>query len=138
MNLTLYINSDEKDPRLARVESLTSMLRVPLPVLTQGIRLSVTIYLVTSAGAYNALSGSGVPTKRLVLGVRGQLALATATGFAEIANGWTCTLDLTSAELANFLANGSAPLFLEFSTIATGPAKTVWASLPVSVIGGVS
>ena len=52
MNLSLYLNVDETDPRLARVVSLTDLSRLPLPIFNFGDRLNVSVYLVTSAGAY--------------------------------------------------------------------------------------
>jgi hypothetical protein len=138
MDLTIFLNTDETDPRLARVESLTSLARKPLPVLVHGSTLNLTIYLITSAGAYHPSSGASGLSPRLALGSRGSTALAYTTTFAQIANGWTCTLALTTHELAVFLANTAGPLALEFSTTATGSVKTAWSSLTTALIGAVS
>jgi hypothetical protein len=138
MDLTLYFLASEPDKRLARVEGLASYARKPLPVFTHGDRVNLTIYLVDGSGGYHPDSGSGVLSKRLALGQRGANAIAYTTSFTSIDNGWTCALDLTTHELAVFLANNGGPLALEFSTTAAGPAKTVWASPTAAVMGAVS
>lgn len=140
MDLNLFISTAQGiDVRSSRVVSLTDNAPFPLPAIVFGDRLNVTVYLVDGAGSYNAASGAVGYAPRLALGVRGQTALAYTTTFTQIANGWTCTLDLTTTELIQALsALRAGTLALEFATTATGPTPTTWASLPIDILGHVS
>lgn len=140
MDLNLFITTAQgTDPRASRVVSLSDNAPFPLPAIVFGDRLNVTVYLVDGAGAYNAASGAVGYAPRLAIGARGQAALAYTETFTQIANGWTCTLDLTTTELLQALsALRAGTLALEFSTTATGPTPTTWASLPIEIIGHVS
>lgn len=140
MDLNLFITTAQgTDPRNSRVVSLTDNAQFPLPAIVFNSRLNVTIYLVNGSGGYHAASGAGGQAPRLAIGVRGQSALAYTTTFVQVANGWTCTLDLTTTELIQALsALRSGLLVLEFSTTATGPTPTYWATLPIEILGHVS
>lgn len=140
MNLTLYLLTTEPDPRRSRVAGLADLTREPLPVPVFGERLDLTIYLLDAASAYNAASGAAGIAPTLSLGRRGETALATTTAFTRIANGWTCTLDLTTNELAFALrqCRGSAPLALSFTTVAAGPAPSIWLSGDITVLGSIA
>jgi hypothetical protein len=140
MDLSLYITTAQgTDPRASRVVSLTDYAPFPLPAIVLGSRLNFTVYLVNGSGGYNAASGTTGYAPRLALGPRGQTALAYTETFTQIANGWTCTLDLTTTELFQALASLRAgTLALEFSTVAAGPDTTVWGSLPIEILGHVS
>jgi hypothetical protein len=131
MDLTLYIVADAADPARARVASLVDRSPVPLPRLTGGTTLNLTIYLVTSTGGYHASSGLEALTPWLALGIPGFEAVVEATDWAEITSGWTCTLDLADPGLALLLASSPVPgaACLQFGTSA-GEALTLWAALP--------
>lgn len=138
MDLPLYLNVDEPDPRFARVVALTDMSRLPLPVFTYGDRLNVSIYLVTRAGAYHADSTDAALTRTLTLGLRGQSALAQTSTFTATANGFTCTLDLNTTQLALVLrAARSGQLALVHKPAGVGPAPTTRCSLDCTILGDV-
>lgn len=139
MDLSLYLLVSEPDPRLSRVVSLTDTARLPLPVFTYGDRLVVSIYLVTAAGGYHADSTDSGLARTLTLGVRGQSAVAQSSTFTAIANGFQCTLDLDSTQLALFLrAARAGQLALVHKTTGTGPAPTTRCSLDCAVLGDVA
>jgi hypothetical protein len=131
MDLTLYLNADATDPARARVASLVDRAPIPLPRLTGGITLNLTIYLVTGTGGYHASSGDEALEPWLALGIPGFEAVVEATDWDEITNGWTCALDLADAGLALLLASSPVPgaACLQFGT-TSGEALTLWAALP--------
>lgn len=140
MDLTLHLlTAPGTDVRAARVLALADNAPFPLPAIVIGSTLRVTVYLINGSGGYHADSGTTGIAPRLALGRRGQTALAYTTTFAQIANGWTCSLDLTTTELYQALAAFAAgTLSLEFSTTAAGPVPTYWASLPVEMLGAIT
>lgn len=138
MDLSLYLNVDEADPRLARVVSLTDLSRQPLPVFVYGDRLNLSLYLVTRTGGYHADSTDAALARTLTLGLRGQAAVAQTSTFTAIANGYSCTLDLDSTALALLLRAGTAgTLALVHKTTGSGPNPTRRCSLDCSILGDV-
>jgi hypothetical protein len=131
MDLTIYILADAADPARARVASLVDRSVIPLPRFTGGVTLNLTIYLVTATGGYHAASGDADLTPWLALGIPGFEAVVEAADWAEIANGWTCTLDLADAGLSLLLASSPVPgaACLQFGT-TEGQSLTLWAALP--------
>lgn len=138
MNLTLFLNTDEADPRLARVVSLSDLSRLPLPLFSYGDRLNVSIYLITSAGAYHADSTDSSLARTLTLGLRGSAAVAQTSTFTAISNGFSCTLDLDSTQLALLLrAARTGTLALVHKTTGSGPNPTRRCSLDATILGDV-
>lgn len=138
MNLSLYLNVDETDPRLARVVSLTDLSRLPLPIFNFGDRLNVSVYLVTSAGAYHADSTDSSLARTLTLGLRGSSAVAQTSTFTAIPNGFSCVLDLDSTQLALLLRSArTGTLALVHKTTGTGPNPTRRCSLDATILGDV-
>lgn len=107
MNLLLILNVDVADPRLARVVASDDLAFNPLPTLTFGDTVDVTVRLVKNDGTASDLSGADGYAPRLTLGVPGFAPLVRVTEFAQVESpaGWTCSLPLTSDELALFLRN---------------------------------
>jgi hypothetical protein len=139
MDLNLYLLVSEPDPRQARVVSPGDLSRLPLPILTYGDRLTLSIYLVTSAGAYHADSTDSSLARTLTLGIRGQSAVAQTSTFVAITNGYRCTLDLTSTALALvLLAARTGQLTLVHKTTGLGPAATTRCSLDCTILGDVA
>lgn len=138
MDLSLYLNVDEADPRIARVVSPTDLSRLPLPVFAYGDRLNVSVYLITRAGGYHADSTDAALGRTLTLGLRGQAAVAQTSTFTAIANGYSCTLDLDTTALALLLRAASAgTLALVHKTTGIGPNPTRRCSLDCSILGDV-
>lgn len=140
MTLDLYIlTAAGTDPRNARVVSQSDSAPFPLPGIVFGETLNVRVYLVTGAGGFDAVSGAAGYAPRLAIGQQGSAAVALTEDFAQITNGWSCTLELTTTNLRQVLAAlASRKLALEFSTVTT-PAgnRSTWASLPIEIIGRV-
>lgn len=139
MDLALYLNASEPDPRVARVVGLSDLSKLPLPIFTFGDRLVVSVYLVTSAGAYHADSTDATLSRTLTLGLRGLPAVAQTSTFTAITNGYRCTLDLNTTQLALFLlAARGGQLALVHKTTGSGPAPTTRCSLDCTVLGDVA
>lgn len=132
MDLDLFLNVDEPDLRLARVVSASDLSHLPLPTLTQGDTLNVSIYLVKRDGTYHPDSTSGTLSRTLSLGLPGQAALCSATSFTAITNGRLAVLPLTGDALALFVGSTvGLPLSLVFRT--SGTAITTRCTLPATV-----
>ncbi len=141
MNLTLYINRSEPDPRLALVISQSDMTRRPMPVLTLGDLLNLTIIGVDGAGAVSADSGDAAYSPRMVLGLKGHESLVATSTFTAVAGppkGWSCALNLDDDELTMFVRSSlRAELALSFLTVHATTGRATWLACPVTVEDGV-
>lgn len=137
MDLALYLNVDERDPRHARVVSVSDLSRLPLPVFTHGDTLTIAIYLVTSAGAYHADSTDASLGRSLTLGIRGCAAVAQTEDFEAITNGFRCTLALTATQLALVLRAARTSTLSLIHKTTSGSAATTRCSLECTVLGDV-
>ncbi len=138
MDLSLYLLVSEPDPRFARVVGLTDPSRLPLPVFTFGDRLNLSIYLIKADGTYHADSTDDELGRTLTLGIRGSAALAQTSTFTAITNGFSCTLDLDTTQLALVLRSArNATLALVHKTTGTGPNSATRCSLDCSILGDV-
>lgn len=139
MDLSLYLYVGEADPRQSRVVGASDLTRLPLPILTHGDRLNVSIYLLSAAGTYHADSTNASLGRTLTLGLRGSAAVAQTSTFTAIANGFSCTLDLNTTALGLLLrASRAGQLALVHKTTGSGPNPTTRCSLDCTVLGDVA
>jgi hypothetical protein len=141
VNLTLYINRAEPDPRLALVTSKTDMTRLPLPILTLGDLINLTIIGVDGNGAVSADSGATGYSPRVALGLKGHESLAVAASVAQVATdpkGWTCKLDLDVDALTLYVRSAVCPaLTLSLVVVNASTGRATWFSVDCAVQDGV-
>lgn len=138
MNLVLTLNTAETDPRLARVVSPADLARLAVPVFAYGDTVNCTVYLIRADGSYDPKSTQVDLARALKIGVRGQTALVEATDFAISGNGVTCTLALTTVQLALVLrAQGSRGLALQYRTTSPTDGLETWLSADLTILGEV-
>lgn len=121
-DLQFILNEDEQTLSLRRIYSRTQIRPFALPSLVAGVTYSCELYLVDRTGAYKAYSGATGYEPRCRIGLPGEDALVAVdpAGFAQITNGWSFDLALTTAELATFLADAvrAAEFELNYTTTA--------------------
>ncbi|MBX3751395.1 MAG: hypothetical protein KF897_15055 [Opitutaceae bacterium] len=120
--LQFIVNEDEQTLSLRRVYSRTQLRPFALPPLVAGVTYACELYLVDRTGAYKVHSGAAGYEPRCRIGLPGDDALVAIepASFAQIANGWSFDLALTTTELAAFLADSVRPA--EFELNYTTPA----------------
>lgn len=121
-DLQFILNEDEQTLSLRRIYSRTQIRPFALPSLVAGVTYACELYLVDRTGAYKAYSGAAGYEPRCRIGLPGEDALVAVdpAGFAQITNGWSFDLPLTTAELATFLADAvrAAEFELNYATPA--------------------
>lgn len=124
-DLQLILNVDEPLPAARRIFSLTDRRAIDIPPLIAGETYSVSIYLVDRLGAYRAESGASGHSPRLILGLPDDpLVQVEPEDFAQIANGWSASLPLTSEELLEFI-DGLITKPAEFEFNLTYPSGVI-------------
>jgi hypothetical protein len=138
VNLSLFINTSEPDPRLALVTSKTDMTRKPLPIFTLGDQVNLTIYLVNGSGGIDGASGTEPYVPYLALGLPGHDSLADVSSFtlAEIGGDkcWTTALDLSPDELTMYVRSAvRSALTLIFLTLNATLGRGTWLTVDAAV-----
>ena len=138
MNLSLFLNAAEPDPRLALVTAVADMTRRPMPFLTRGDTINVSVVLLNADGSVHPSSGGAGLAAMLTLGQLGCDPMVLTTNLQVVAGppaGWNGTLVLSADQLTMFLRSAyRGTLVLSFLTFASTFGRTTWCALDCPVL----